>query len=271
MSQSSKPMPDFKAPPVIEVVLGVQFDPLPNFLTAHYGLFWSLVKQEYPSLQDRAPLGEVFEGARGVEPKAEIELLDMPPLRRVFLIHTDKNYLMQLQPTRFHHNWRKLKEEDAYPRFGSAKQRFLEYWETFRRFVADNSLGDIRANQYEATYVNHIFEADGAFPVAIEDYSPAFSWKSAHSTGFLPEPGSLNMNLCFPMPQERGALHVTYKHGKRVSDKKDVLILDLTARGAAKPDGSDMEDWFELAHEWIVRGFTDLTSVLAHKRWGRAQ
>jgi uncharacterized protein (TIGR04255 family) len=81
----------------------------------------------------------------------------------------------------------------------------------------------------------------------------------------------LNINLRFPLPQDRGALHVTYKHGKKVSDKKDVLILDLTARGPAKLDGSDMEDWFDLAHEWIVRGFTDLTSALAHKRWGRMQ
>lgn len=38
-----------------------------------------------------------------------------------------------------------------------------------------------------------------------------------------------------------------------------------------KPDGTDMEECFEMAHEWIVRGFTDLTSIQAHKQWGRYQ
>lgn len=269
MSQLSEFMPDFDAPPVIEVVLGVQFDPLPNFLTAHYGLFWSLVKQEYPFLGDRAPLSEIFEGARGIEPR--IELLNIPPLRRVFLIHANENYLIQVQPTRFHHNWRKLKEEDEYPHFNSAKERFLKHWGTFRAFVVDNKLGEIRPNQYEVTYINHIVGSEDAFPVAIEEYAPVFSWRSAPSCGFLPKPSGLTMDLRFPLPEQRGTLHVTFKHGRRASDNRDVLILDLTARGAAKPDGSDMEEWFALAHEWIVRGFTDLTSGVAHKRWRRTQ
>ncbi|MBZ0168325.1 hypothetical protein MELA_02160 [Candidatus Methylomirabilis lanthanidiphila] len=271
MSRSPEPMPDFKAPPVIEVVLGVQFDPLPNFLTAHYGLFWSHVKDEYPILEDRAPLTEIFEGVQGVEAKGEIELVDLPPLRRVFLIHSNKNYLIQLQPTRFHHNWRKSKEGDEYPHFNTAKERFMKYWETFRTFAINNELGKIQPNQYEATYVNHIVEADGAFPAAIEDYSPLFSWSSAYSTGFLPKSSNATMSLRFRLPEERGALHVTFKHGKRSVDNKDVLILELTARGRSQPEGSDLEEWFEVAHEWIVRGFTDLTSNTAHKRWERIQ
>lgn len=271
MSRSLELMPDYEAPPVIEVVLGVQFDPLANFLTAHYGLFSSLVKQEYPILEDRAPLSEIFEGPQGIQSKPGIELFNMPPLRRVFLIHIDGNYLIQVQPTRFHHNWRKLREEDEYPHFNSAKERFLKHWGTFQRFVGDNKLGEIRLNQYEVTYINHVVELEGAFPAAIEEYAPLFSWSSAHSTGFLPSPGGLTTELRFPLPKQRGVLHVTFKHGKRAIDKKDVLILDLTARGTAKPDGSDMEEWFALAHEWIVRGFTDLTSAAAHKRWRRTQ
>jgi uncharacterized protein (TIGR04255 family) len=129
----------------------------------------------------------------------------------------------------------------------------------------------MRPNQYEVTYINHIVESEGAFPAAIEEYAPLFSWSSAHATGFLTNPSGLTTELRFSLPEQRGVLHVTFKHGKRAIDKKDVLILDLTARGAAKPDGSDMEEWFALAHEWIVRGFTDLTSAVAHKRWRRTQ
>ena len=55
------------------------------------------------------------------------------------------------------------------------------------------------------------------------------------------------------------------------SDQSDVLLLQMTAQGSAKRELSDMESWLELAHEWIVQGFTDLTSKEAHNKWERYQ
>lgn len=73
------------------------------------------------------------------------------------------------------------------------------------------------------------------------------------------------------MPDDSGGLRVSAKHGKRTTDGADVMLLQFTAQGPSKQDGSDMETWLDLAHEWIVRGFTDLTSASAHKRWERYQ
>jgi len=53
--------------------------------------------------------------------------------------------------------------------------------------------------------------------------------------------------------------------------KKEILQVDLTARGKAKPDYSDMDSWLEIAHEWIVKGFTELTTTAGHKRWERTR
>ena len=107
------------------------------------------------------------------------------------------------------------------------------------------------------------------FPEGIQEHLGFFSWKNARTLKFLPAPRSTNFRFQYPLPNGKGTLHVTVTHGKRVSDQKGVMVLDLTARGPASSEGSDMQQWFDLAHEWIVKGFTDLTTVEAHARWKR--
>lgn len=260
-------LPDYKSPPVTEVVVGVQFDELTGFLSTHYGRFWDLVRSEYPQTEDRPPLAMVFEG--GVKSESEIEVAEMPPLRRVFFIDESGQFLLQVQPSRFLHNWRRVRPDDPYPHFPVAWRKFHGAWERFIQFVSDNKVGSIRTNQYELTYINHIVGEQGSFPVEWGRHLPLFAWDRARSFGFLPDPKGALMNVRFALPDGRGSLQVSAKHASRISDKKGILALELTARGMAKPDWSDMSNWFELAHEWIVKGFTDLTSSHAHKVWGR--
>jgi len=126
-------------------------------------------------------------------------------------------------------------------------------------------------NQYELTYINHIPEGKGEhFPAEIERYVPLLSWKAAQSSKFLPPPGSAGLNLGFSLPDKKGRLHVTLNHAQR-QDGGGLVVLELTARGPGAPDWSNMESWLSLAHEWIVRGFTDLTSPAAHEQWRRTR
>lgn len=269
MAQPLDLLPNYENPPVVEVVLGVQFEEIPKFLSVHLGSFWECLRSDYSEVEDKPPLPSVFEDRPSREPS--LEVMDLPPLRRAFLVHSSKNYLLQVQPTRFLHNWRKLKSTDAYPRFVTAEERFLNNWKIFREFVEQSKLGPIKANQYELTYINHIFAEGRGFPQAIHEYSHIFSWSKERPDFFLPGPASLGMDIKFRLPEKRGVLHVSLKHGKRLSDKTEVLILELTARGPAQGDASDMKSWFSIAHEWIVRGFTDLTTATAHERWGRTR
>ncbi len=269
MEERSDQLPHYNNPPVIEVVLGVQFQEIPGFLSVHYGSFWECVRSDYPEAEDRPPLPSVFEEIPGRE--ASLELIDLPPLRRVFLVHSSKNYLLQVQPTRFLHNWRKMQPTDAYPRFAAAEERFLSNWRVFLRFVEQNKFGSLKANEYELTYINHIPGDEKGFPQALHEYSHIFNWPNQRPDLFLPDPSSLAIDLRFRLPEKRGTLQVSMKHGRRLADKMEVLILELTARGPAQSDTSDMRDWFSVAHEWIVRGFTDLTTSRAHERWGRTR
>jgi uncharacterized protein (TIGR04255 family) len=264
---SKRPLPEYRLPPVIEVVCGVQFAPIPGFLSVHFGEFWQRVKEAYPKAEDRPPLVDVREDDQGTA--APTEFLELPPLRRAFYADTTGNSLLQLQPSRFLSNWRRERPEDSYPRYTTAMSRFLEGWRTFVSFASETGLGQPKANQYELTYINHIVEHSAPYPAGMESFLPMFAWSAAQSCGFLSPPEAANFRLQFGLPDGMGRLHVTLSHGRRKTDGKGVLILDLTARGPARSDGSDMDAWFTIAHEWIVRGFTDLTSAAAHQAWGR--
>ena len=115
--------PVFTQPPVVEVVCGLQFPPISDWLTSHYGLYWGRVKERYTRCEDHPPLGKLKHDESDHPEIVEIGIL--PPLRRVFLIDKSDNYLLQIQPSRFLHNWRKVKPTDDYPRFGAAYRRFL--------------------------------------------------------------------------------------------------------------------------------------------------
>jgi hypothetical protein len=47
------------------------------------------------------------------------------------------------------------------------------------------------------------------------------------------------------------------------------MQIDLAATVEAKSDESDLDEWLEVAHTWIVQGFTDLTSREAQAQWER--
>ncbi len=93
--------------------------------TRHIGQFWTEIAGEYPLTQDFPPVPDVGE-------VAGLSFSIMPPLRRAFLATSTTEFVIQLQDSRFHHNWRKLSPTVEYPRFGVVFKRFLSAWGRFR-------------------------------------------------------------------------------------------------------------------------------------------
>lgn len=260
---SDKRLPKYTKPPVVEVAISVFFKPLRGFKTAHYGRFGDLVAA-YPLTEDQVPIMENL-----VQEVADTNFL--PPLRRVFFLTRSNDFVLQLQPDFFAHNWRKVKEEDQYPSFQKAKELFLGHWEIFKGFVAQEELGPLKVARYDVTYVNHLIEGTfGAFPGALERYTSIIKLRERKPEHFLPDARMVSTVLEFGIPSGAGTLRVSLAHGKR-PDAKEVIQMDLSARMKGKEDDSDIDSALETAHEWIVRGFTDLTSEDAHKIWERVQ
>lgn len=252
-------LPEFARPPVIEVVCGVLFSELSSLLGAHIGLLWSKLRAEFDHAREVAPLApaiEVFTEPRAVQ----IQLSNVPPLARTWLLTPKENGIVQIQKDRFLHNWKKVDPNDEYPRYGRVIQMFRERLSLFERFLSEHDLGVIDPRQYEMTYVNHIPEADGwSGLVDVGRVFPDIAWRFAGER-FLPEAEQLNWRASFPMPEQTGRLHASVRSTTRGPDKGRILLLELTARGM--PRGKSREEmwsWFDLAHEWIVRAFADLT------------
>jgi len=195
----------------------------------------------------------------------------LPPLRRVFFLDQTRNFLIQVQPSRFLSNWRRIQDNDVYPRFDRIFDAFKANWRRFLAFLQASRVEAPAVNQYELTYIDHVLEGDVTLPAGIEESIPVFAWSKARSTNFLPAPGAVGLNMQFALPSAKGVLHVTINHGQRSTDRKNVLVMNLTARGPGRPDAGDLDEWFAVAHEWTVKGFRDLTSLTAHAKWGVRQ
>jgi len=276
MAQSGRPLPEYENPPVSEVALAIAFAPLANWRVAHGGLFWGTIQADYPVTQTQNPLPPQIErfGAAGLvqAPALAVEMVD-PDTARFWYLSQTGNDLVQVQPDRFVVNWRKVTGEEVYPRYDAEMRPRLEReWNRFQQFINRQDIGPLVVQQCEVTYVNDILRGEGW-----ESFSDAinlFSLPSGRFTeGFLEELETINIAGTFLMPEEyQGRLHFAIQKLRRSADQRELVQLRLTARG--KPMSSDIDGalrWLDIGREWIVRGFTDLTSKEAHQLWRRTR
>jgi hypothetical protein len=174
--------------------------------------------------------------------------------------------VIQIQRDRFLCNWRKVADDHEYPRYKSVIKNFEDRLGEFVAFTHEE-LGQVPDfKQYELSYINHIVAGEGWN--SLEDLSnvlPDFPWRTDKQR-FLPTPEAIESRLAFELKDRSGRLRATVQSTVRAPDNTPVIILDLTARGFLP----DRRAWFDLAHEWIVRGFTDLTGPsIQQSAWRR--
>lgn len=262
--------PDYENPPVIEVVCGIQFKPINTLLSPYLGLLWEKYKSEYPQCSEVAPLNPVIERF-DEPPQMTVELANVPPLPRIWFIQSKGNGIIQVQRDRFLHNWKRVESEDEYPRYHVVKEMFRDRLLKFQSFLKENDLGIIEPLQYEMTYVNHIPKGDGWGNLReIGKIFPDFAFRIKEDR-FLPEPSAVNWRTTFTLPEVATRMHVGIRHVKIRDSGLPVLLLELTVRGIGTNKSSEeMWNWFDLAREWIVRGFADLTGEEVQKNvWRR--
>lgn len=268
----STPLPDYERPPVIEVIYGIQFDPLKEWRTPLIGALWQTIKTDYPKFKEMpvlAPVVERFDQTIQTE-MAALELLDGPPLPRLFFLDSSENWVMQVQNDRFLHNWKRMHEDDVYPRFGTVSERFFAAWEKFTTFLRLQEIAIPNITQLEITYINHIpVEKDRSTIEEIQMDFVDVRWQGDHK--FLPQPETVTWTSSFLLPENQGRLHASMRPAQRRKDKTSVLLLELTARGIPQvTDAASIRSWFTMGREWIVRSFADLTGeTVQRERWGR--
>ncbi len=271
MTELERPFPAFLAPPAIETLLGVQFAPLDSLSVPHLGVYWSQIRSAYPRQEVRPPLLSITEESgreQATEPGIRLEPL-REPLIRCWFIDDSSAHLIQVQKDRFIRNWRRVKAEDPYFHYDTLKPKFRGDWQRFCDFLEQEKLGAPDVNQCEVTYVNHI-EVGQELRSYADAHKVMGLVSQPASAVFLPEPEMLNLSASYLMPDKKGRLNVTLQPAMNRRTGSEVLQLTLTARG--RPASSGIEDiiaWFDLGHEWVVRGFADLTTTDMHAKWRR--
>jgi uncharacterized protein (TIGR04255 family) len=273
MADNKPPLPDFADPPVIETVLGVEFAPLEGWKIPHFGLYWQVIRDEYPQFEIHPPLAtaeEVRTPEDRIFQAVMVELLTHPPVRCWYL-DAATTRLLQIQTNRFIHNWRKTGSDETYPRYERIRPLFEREWHRFVEFLAREKLGAPEPVRCEVTYVNHLVKGkewedvahlDRVFPV----------WTGQRSGPSLQRPKAVAINVSYAMPEDRGQLGVQVQPTIRQRERKEILQLTLTAKGKpASPSLADVLAWFDLGRECVVRSFCDFTSPEMHKLWGRKE
>lgn len=262
-SSSVGVFPFYKKAPVNEVVCGLRFATPDKLRIPHIGPLWDKFRTDYPNIQHAQPVVSIGE-------LPPIDATTGFPIPRFWFINKSDDQLVQFQFDRFYFNWRRRK--DDYPRYPHVIQQFESVLNKIDTFFEEQGFGEVNPTEYELTYINHIPKGSGW--ESIEDLSNGsifrdFVW-DPKSERFLPHPLNVTWTQEFPLPQMLGRLIVALKQAIRMDDKVPLLVLELTARGTdGLEDKKSYRKWFDTAHEWIVRGFTDLTTPELHKIWER--
>lgn len=272
MAERPADLPEFDRPPVVEVAIGVQFEPIKAFRQAHVGLLWNRIKADYPLTQDQprleTPIEVTDEGFVG--PSFQLELLNSPPVHRAWFISADESLLLQVQDDRLIHNWRHRGGE--YPRFEPLLDQFWTHVDNYQAVLAEVGLSLPPVHQAEVTYINWI-------PVdSMEHFFRPSTAAEIDLPTVGPRPDVQRWTARYPVRDEDelvGRLAVETQPGGRLERGKAStgfqLALTFRAPVVAEASRKRVSVLLGQGRDAIVRSFTELTTQAMHEEWGRSK
>jgi len=272
--KSPEQLPEYEAPPVVEVALSVRFDAVLGLSAPQMGVLWSSsYRAEFPNIEQQPPIEPAVEHFGGPPPPFSLKLEAGMPAPRFWFVNSNGSQLIQLQQNWFAFNWRRRTPDAAeYPRFSSVKDSFQRELQCLNEFVTNEGFGKIQPEQCEVAYVNHVTRGDSWESLGQLDRVLRI-FGSTHE--FLPEPEEASLDAHYVIQsgdRPIGRLHVGARPLYKLENQEPIFQLTLTARG--RPESQTVDavfDFLELGHEWVVRGFTAVTTDDAHRAWRRTR
>jgi uncharacterized protein (TIGR04255 family) len=175
--------------------------------------------------------------------------------------------MIQVQTTRLHYNWQKRK--GVYPSYKEVRAEFDQTLQCFRRFVAEEGLGQINPNQWEITYIDFVPPGElWQSPVEWGQVLPGLLSKESPPKGLKLENPTAEWH--YEIVPRQGRLHINVALGKVEGVAEGGLVLQTTARGPIGEGASpDLESGLSLGHDTIIAAFLNITSDEAQRAWGR--
>jgi uncharacterized protein (TIGR04255 family) len=196
-------------------------------------------------------------------------------LPRFWFVSQDGLRLVQVQEDRVAFNWRRLGRDVLYPRYGTLRGEFAQILAKLTGLVPELTNETLAVDFCELTYVNELAPAeprrkrlpletvlrvvrplpDGEFLPDADDAQWTGSWTIVDSAG-----------------ARAGRLTASAQPGLRQVDEQPIYLLTMSSALPGRVSGTGaVFDRLDVAHEWIVRGFADLTTKDMHDQWRRTR
>jgi uncharacterized protein (TIGR04255 family) len=266
-------LPSYERPPVIEVALSATIKPIEGWALPHFGLLWQKWRDDLPTTEVYPPLPAHPDELSSVPPPPPPEVVQFqiehdPTHARCWFVSADKSELVQVQRDRFVFNWRRTEAGTPYPRYmDRVRPQFGSRYASFSDFLKEQGLAPLQVLQVEVAYVNEVERQDH---LDAGDFSRVFNLAgpAAGADAYLPTPYGVRLSASYMPSPGPGVLHIhTYRAAR---GHRQVYQFRLIAR--VPPQGSSIDEVLgalDRGREWIVRGFTDLTTAEMHRMWGR--
>jgi uncharacterized protein (TIGR04255 family) len=268
-------LPSFKKPPLTEVYLSIQFAPLQGLDIPQLGACWHLFKERFPKYERHEQLARTIEreGIKNIASSLNLALQIITPIPRLWFINEDGKELVQIQNDRFIRNWRKIHEDNIYPRYENhIRPKFIEDFLLFKGFLEKERIGGISIDQCEISYINHI--KPNKYWKSHDQLDQVFniwSGKKNKISGLSFE--DANINARFKILDNKseflGRLHINIQP---VFSKEGspIFLLTISSRGCPlnKSDEGILE-FMNKGREHIVNTFAEITTTHMHEIWER--
>ncbi|WP_081487786.1 TIGR04255 family protein [Nitratireductor aquibiodomus] len=259
-------LPDFKNPPLEEVVLGVQFSAIPGYMSVFSHEVWGLFQATHPKVSEHPMLSPNFEsfGGGNPQPSLQFQMGPAPTGSRQWFSTIEGNDLIQFQADRFVANWRKQATSPEYPRFEGISRAFEENLRKLNEYASTRFGAPLAVNQAEISYINII---------PVDDFSDATHWFKLWDNGEI-SIENLNINFDEVVKDENAKPFARLKHHIQsvfsTDGSRKAFRLSLTFIG--KPNSSDINgamNFVRMGRERIVTRFGVITTEKAQSSWER--
>ncbi len=281
MAYGAEDLVSYRNPPVAEVALTVQFEPLPQPGLGFLADIWGVFGQRFPVSEAQPRLEPVVERMEPITRlNFRINIDDPSAGPRWMLYSEDKTQLLQLQNNRFSRNWRKVAraDESDYPRYeGFVRDSFIEDYNELVGIYRKHKIDAPQINQCEIIYVNHVtFEAGKTLHGHLGSLSESPSEFVANVMGH--ELDSYRFNLSKTLEDKSGKFagrfHASINDARFVNDEsggevgEKLLNYVLTCRGRPLGEGlAGAMEFFDIGRSTIVSTFGKTFVQEMQERW----
>jgi uncharacterized protein (TIGR04255 family) len=267
---NSDDLPEFDAPPLNEVVLGIQFRPANNYQQIRAFEVWDLFRERFPVVQDQPALPSTFETfGLPQNPQFNLGLISGAMHDRFWFLTKSGDQLIQFQPDRLLHNWRKVGDQtNEYPRFEKIIVQFQREMTLLENYFKGLGNDRLTVNQCEISYINHIGLDDPTSIVLPQHWLTYVSESHPATDEFL----YVSRKVLFDdAGRPIGRLHRESATTVNPLGKK-ILSLTLTVRGRPSDENADAAvEFITKGRHLIAEEFLAITTQTAQQIWKRTR